>query len=128
MTFFGKANYEAYREFSRGASLVTGEPIPAWDDLPVHVQSGWDAGADAALALAAQAQVHLATRPVVIVFDPRECGLPWLDELATAVREQSGGRVIITEVDAGMSDVMIAVAGREVPLAEALSIWRGDDE
>jgi hypothetical protein len=65
-----------------------------------------------------------APAPVVIVFDPRECGLPWLEELATAVREQSGGRVVVTEVDAAMSDAMIAVAAREVSTDEALAIWR----
>lgn len=68
-------------------------------------------------------------KPAVIVFDPNEASLPWLDKLAAAVRDHSGGKVIITEVDAGMSDAMIAVAARPVSLDEALAIWeRGDDE
>jgi hypothetical protein len=32
--------------------------------------------------------------------------------------------VLVTEVDAAMSDAMIAVAGREVSTDEALAIWR----
>lgn len=42
MSKVGKFNYEAYREFSDGKSLVSGEPIPAWDDLPQEIRSAWD--------------------------------------------------------------------------------------
>lgn len=57
MTAFGKANYDAYREFSHGASMVTGDPIPQWDKLPVHIQSAWDAGADGVALVLAECPV-----------------------------------------------------------------------
>lgn len=57
MTAFGKANYEAYREFNHGTSAVTGDPIPVWDKLPVHIQSGWSAGADAVALVLAECPV-----------------------------------------------------------------------
>lgn len=82
-------------------------------------------------ALAAEPVDEEARRPVtpvVIVFDPRECSMDWLEKLASAVREQSGGKVIITDVDAQMSDAMIAVADREVSYDEAAAIWHGEDE
>lgn len=66
--------------------------------------------------------------PVVIVFDINEGIQQWFDELATAVREQSGGTVIITEVDAQMSDVMLAVADRPVGADEAIAIWHSDGD
>jgi len=64
--------------------------------------------------------------PVIIVFDSRESGLPWLEPLARAVRDMSGGRVIITDVDMDMSDCVIAVATREVDSPEAWAIWTGE--
>lgn len=57
MTAFGKANYEGYREFNHGVSAVTGEPLPVWDKLPVHIQSGWSAGADAVALVLAECPV-----------------------------------------------------------------------
>lgn len=69
-----------------------------------------------------------AAKPVIIVFDINEGIQGWFRDLADAVREQSGGKVIITDVDAEMSDVMIAVADREIDSGEALAIWSGDDD
>ena len=57
MTAFGKANYERYRDFNHGVSAVTGEPLPEWDDMPVHIQSGWSAGADAVALVLAECPV-----------------------------------------------------------------------
>ena len=57
MTAFGKANYERYREFNHGVSAVTGEPLPEWDDMPVHIQSGWDASAEAVALVLAECPV-----------------------------------------------------------------------
>ena len=45
MTDQGKANYEGYREESLGVSLVSGDPLPAWGDLPAAIRRAWDAGA-----------------------------------------------------------------------------------
>ena len=57
MTAFGKASYERYREFNHGVSAVTGEPLPEWDDMPVHIQSGWDASAEAVALVLAECPV-----------------------------------------------------------------------
>ena len=57
MTAFGKANYEAYREFSHGKSMVTGKPIPEYDELPWDIQSAWDAGADGVALVLAECPV-----------------------------------------------------------------------
>jgi len=53
----GKANYEAYREFTHGRSLVSGDSIPEWDGLPHEIQAAWNAGADAVEAWLADAPV-----------------------------------------------------------------------
>lgn len=66
-------------------------------------------------------------KPVVIVFDINEGIQGWFRELTEAVYDQSGERVVITEIDAGMSDVMIAVADRQVSTDEAIAIWHATD-
>lgn len=57
MTAFGKASYERYRDFNHGVSAVTGQPLPEWDDMPVHIQSGWDASAEAVALVLAECPV-----------------------------------------------------------------------
>jgi hypothetical protein len=57
MTAFGKANYERYRDFNHGVSAVTGEPLPEWDDMPLHIKSGWSAGAEAVALVLAECPV-----------------------------------------------------------------------
>jgi hypothetical protein len=42
---FGNVAYNAYRTASGGRSLVTGAPIPPWDDMPEAIKDVWDASA-----------------------------------------------------------------------------------
>lgn len=65
-------------------------------------------------------------KPVVIVFDINEGIQGWFRELANEVYAMSGERVVITEIDAEMSDVMLAVADRPVGTDEALAIWHAE--
>lgn len=44
---YGKIAYMAYRDSSGGKSLVSGQPIPAWEELPLRIQESWKAAADA---------------------------------------------------------------------------------
>lgn len=41
----GRLNYEAYREHSKGKSLLTGLAIPPWESMEREIQVGWEAGA-----------------------------------------------------------------------------------
>lgn len=43
----GQVAYEAYIDFSEGKSLVTGEPLPTWDDQDPVRQVAWDVAAHA---------------------------------------------------------------------------------
>ena len=45
----GRAAYEAYRAASGGRSLVSGDPLPGWDDLRPDIRKAWDAAAIAAV-------------------------------------------------------------------------------
>lgn len=47
----GQIAYEAYREFSGKASLVTGDYLPHWDMLPDEIQKAWRAAAGAVVEL-----------------------------------------------------------------------------
>ena len=42
----GRVAYEAYGKETGGKNFL-GEPMPAWDDLPVRIQNAWDAAVDA---------------------------------------------------------------------------------
>ncbi len=42
-----QAGYEAYAKRSGWKSLVTGDPLPQWRDLPGSVANGWFAAATA---------------------------------------------------------------------------------
>lgn len=44
---FGKIAYDAYRDKSGGKSLVSGEPIPVWPELPETIRMAWEAAGDA---------------------------------------------------------------------------------
>ena len=57
---FGKIAYMAYRECSGGKSLISGQPIPIWEELPLEIQRAWNAAADAVLL--AQAPIRDAAR------------------------------------------------------------------
>lgn len=41
----GQIAYEGYRTGAGGVSLVSGEQLPAWADLPAEIQAAWQAGA-----------------------------------------------------------------------------------
>lgn len=41
----GKANYEGYRAAAMGKSLISGAPLPEWDELTYQIKLAWDAGA-----------------------------------------------------------------------------------
>ena len=50
-TDFGQVGYDAYRDFTGGVSLVSGSPIPEWDQLPKNIQDAWRAAGEAVLAV-----------------------------------------------------------------------------
>lgn len=37
----GRIGYEGYREFSNGVSLVSGAPIPRFEELDPRIQNAW---------------------------------------------------------------------------------------
>jgi hypothetical protein len=41
----GNVAYNGYRKASGGKSLVTGAPIPPWDDMPEAIKDAWDMAA-----------------------------------------------------------------------------------
>lgn len=43
---FGRVAYHGYREFADGRSLVSGAPLPTWDEQSDEIKSAWDAAAD----------------------------------------------------------------------------------
>lgn len=47
MKSFGAIAYDAYREHTGGVSIVTGELLPAWSDLPDEVKAAWEEAAQA---------------------------------------------------------------------------------
>lgn len=44
----GQIAYEAYFEYSKGKSLISGADLPAWQDQKIDIQSVWEAAALAA--------------------------------------------------------------------------------
>jgi hypothetical protein len=46
-TYLGRVAYEAYRNSSRGVSLVSGQELPNWEDQRDEIQSAWCAAAQA---------------------------------------------------------------------------------
>jgi hypothetical protein len=47
MKSLGKIAYEAYFGFSKGLSLVSGAPLPAWEGQKAEIHAAWEAAADA---------------------------------------------------------------------------------
>ena len=45
MSRLGRAAYEAYSRASDHRSLITGDPLPLWPELPEPVRLAWDAAA-----------------------------------------------------------------------------------
>lgn len=46
MKSFGQTNYEGYYAQSGGKSLISGDPLPAWEALKPEIQAAWEAGAE----------------------------------------------------------------------------------
>jgi hypothetical protein len=47
MKSLGQIAYEAYFEFSKGRSLISGMPLPPFDAQAESVKGAWEAAADA---------------------------------------------------------------------------------
>lgn len=47
---FGRLAYDAYCRKAKGVSLVSGDRLPPWDDLPRNVKDAWLAAASAVLS------------------------------------------------------------------------------
>jgi hypothetical protein len=47
---YGQRAYEAYRIASGGSSLISGDPIPEWDQLEPKIQKAWAAAASAVIS------------------------------------------------------------------------------
>ena len=45
----GQVGYEAYGESSSGKSLISGQPLPDWEDLKTTIQDAWEHSADAVI-------------------------------------------------------------------------------
>lgn len=43
----GQVAYEGYKHRSRGVSLISGDDLPEWGDLPDDIRQAWQASADA---------------------------------------------------------------------------------
>lgn len=50
MEDLAKVAYEAYCRSTGGRSAVTGEPLPAWEDVTREVRDAWDAASQAVAA------------------------------------------------------------------------------
>jgi hypothetical protein len=60
-TSLAEIAYEAYRANSGGKSLVSGQPIPAFAELPEPIRAAWTAAADAVAATVGRADAGSAT-------------------------------------------------------------------
>lgn len=49
---YARIAYDAYRDHTGGKSLVSGQPIPGWDELPEPIQQAWEAAGSAVRELA----------------------------------------------------------------------------
>jgi hypothetical protein len=43
----GQVAYEAYHDVAGGVSLVSGDPLPAFAELPAAIRRAWEAAAEA---------------------------------------------------------------------------------
>lgn len=50
----GQVAYEGYCAVSDGKSLVSGAPLPAWDEQAAEIREAWRWAADAVLAFASE--------------------------------------------------------------------------
>ena len=49
-----KVAYDGYRDYSNGKSLVSGDPLPEWGELPDRIKVAWMVSTRAALDFAKQ--------------------------------------------------------------------------
>jgi hypothetical protein len=47
---YGRRAYKAYSWSAGGVSLVSGDPLPPWDELPPEIQRAWVAAASAVIS------------------------------------------------------------------------------
>lgn len=47
---FGQMAYEAYFRASEGKSLISGAPLPTWEQQDPRIQSAWETAAGAVVA------------------------------------------------------------------------------
>ena len=45
----GQKAYEAYFAYSGGKSLISGAPLPTWEDQDIKICCAWEAAADAVI-------------------------------------------------------------------------------
>lgn len=50
MKTMGQIAYEGYLNFSGGRSLISGQPLPKWDEQSGEIKSAWEAAAGAAIS------------------------------------------------------------------------------
>lgn len=43
----GKIAYDRYCQYSNNKSLISGQPLPKWEDLRIDIQEAWIASASA---------------------------------------------------------------------------------
>lgn len=49
MKSMGHVAYDGYRNHTGGVSLISGQPIPEWNELKPEIKAAWEAAADAVL-------------------------------------------------------------------------------
>lgn len=49
-TDLGRIAYEAYSRSADGRSLISGQGLPAWPDLPEAIRAAWEQAAQAVAA------------------------------------------------------------------------------
>ena len=60
----GEIGYEAYRQFTGGKSLVSGQDIPEFAKLSAAIKNAWEAAADHIVAFVGRADAGSATTGV----------------------------------------------------------------
>lgn len=104
----GRRAYEAYVEAARGRSLVSGDPLPKWDDLDQAVRAGWAASARSILEAArtpagpGASTLDRAAAEMAAVLRP-PTGAPCDRPDCAAIRRQHAG--LVDQVVAGRAEV-----------------------
>jgi hypothetical protein len=48
-SIYAAVGYDAYKESTNGVSLITGQKLPHWKDLPENIQQAWEKAAEAVI-------------------------------------------------------------------------------